>query len=154
MSNRGGAASQPKKEGEVAVGAGAVAQPHLAETDAVADRRAPAARAEHVAVRQKNGVALAVEADGRRPGRPLALAGDLHIGVAAGVGWCVVIVIGDVSDCVGDEEGVFDGYVAAPRRFRARGSVIGGQGRSTDRVAMGGEDMVTCVTSRNFYEML
>ncbi|RLM93472.1 hypothetical protein C2845_PM08G22530 [Panicum miliaceum] len=144
-SQRGIAAEE---EVEVAVGAGAVAQLHLAEADVVADRGAPAARAEHVAVRQnngfilvgdvENGVALAAEADDRRPCRPVALAGDLQVGVAAGVG-CVVIAIGDVSDCVGEEEGVFDGYVAAPGRFRAHGSVVGGQGRS--RVAMGGGDV-------------
>jgi len=79
---------------------------------------------------------VTTENDGRRRLRPLALAGDLQVGVAAGGGCSIVIVIGYDSGCAGEVEGISDRYVAAHRRFQAHGSVIGGQGRN--RVAMGG----------------
>jgi len=131
-------------EGEIFVGAG-VLQPQLVEAEVVKDHGAAAA-VEHVAVRQddaltvvedvQDGVVVTTENDGRRRLRPLALAGDLQVGVAAGVGCSIVIVIGYDSGCAGEVEGISDRYVAAHRRFQAHGSVIGGQGRS--RVAMGG----------------
>jgi len=107
-----------------------------------------AAAEEHVAVRQEDGVRVVgdvqdgvlatAEKDDRRLVRPLVLAGDHQIGVAAGVP-TIVIVIGDVSGCGGEVEGISDRYVAAHRRSRAHGRVVGG--REQGMVATGGGDM-------------
>jgi len=50
---------------------------------------------------------VTAENDDRRLLRPLVMAGDLQVGVAAGVR-CSVIVIGYDSGCVGEVEGISD----------------------------------------------